>query len=575
MFKSHQRVTFGGTSLTGVRAENQDAFIVKHPQKQDELTFKGTVVCIADGVSCSDQGQQASHTITTQFVQDYYATPHSWSVSHSVTSLLSQLNQWLYTQGQDALRHNGMVTTLSSLILKSNTAHLIHIGDSRIYRYRRHKLTQLTRDHQRTTAKGMGHLTRALGMDENADVDYQTLEVNLHDRFLLTTDGVHQTLSPEQISTVLAQQDSAEALSAKLCQLAIDNGSQDNCTCVIFDIMALPEKSLPELEQQLLSRRIPPALKARMSLDHFKVLRTLHDGSRSHVYLVEDTHTREQRVLKAPSGNASDDLPTLRRFANEYWIASQLNNPRIMKMYAPPAETPFLYQISEWIPGTTLRQWIFDHPNPSLNEVRTLLTELVRAVRVLQRADMVHCDLKPENIMITPEGTVKLIDFGTVDVLGLREAQAHQDDPFPLGTVNYIAPEYINTGRATTLSDLFSIAVIGYEMLSGSLPFKENTSQAIQSARHTKWHYQSLQTHRADIPLWVDLAFRKATEESPLQRYQALGDFVTDLSTPNSALINSPSNRPLMTRNPVLFWKMISLAALFVAIVEGLLLINR
>ena len=112
-------------------------------------------------------------------------------------------------------------------------------------------------------------------------------------------------------------------------------------------------------------------------------------------------------------------------------------------------------------------------------------------------------------------------------------------------------------------------------MLSGSLPFKENTSQAIQSARHTKWHYQSLQTHRADIPLWVDLAFRKATEESPQQRYQALGDFVTDLSIPNTALINSPSNRPLMTRNPVLFWKMISLAALFVAIVEALLLLNH
>lgn len=558
----------------GNRKENQDAFIVKYPTHNEELTYKGIVACIADGVSCSKQGQQASHTATSQFIIDYYATPASWSVQNSVQNLLNSLNSWLFAQGKDQLQHNGMVTTFSSVVIKSNTLHLFHIGDSRIYLYRDQKLTQLTRDHQLHTLSHQGHLTRALGMDEHIDVDYQILELREQDRLLLTTDGVHDFLSTDEIKNHLNSLESLDKISNELCQGAIDNGSQDNASCVILQIHRLPNKDLLEHQQHLLSCQLLPALKAGQNVDSFQVIKPLYEGPRSHVYLVKDTNNGDLRVLKAPSINYLDDQKALLHFANEYWIASQLDSPRLMKMYPTSKDTKFLYQISEFVEGITLRQWMYDHPIPTLDQVRTILESLIRALRVLQRANMVHRDLKPENIMLKEHNEVKIIDFGTVDVMGLREAQFTESNDFPLGSINYTAPEYINTGQATILSDLFSVAVIGYEMLCGALPYKAPTSQSIQSAHHSNWQYRSIQTYRDDIPLWVDLALEKATFANPKQRHQALGDFITDITTPNARLINNPRNTPLLKRNPILVWKFLTTIAFLIAVLEGLLLVS-
>lgn len=571
--KQPQCVDFAGYSLQGVRSENQDTFIIKQPTHWDELVYKGIVACIADGVSCSQQGQQASHTATSQFIMDYYATPISWSVQSSVHSLLKSLNAWLFSQGKDQLQHNGMITTLSAVVIKSNTAHLFHIGDSRIYLYREQTLTQLTRDHLRHNRSQHNYLTRALGMDEHIEVDYQTLDLRQEDLLLLTTDGSHGFLSADEIKKALNEKNSLETISRTLCQTALKNGSQDNASCVLLRILNLPNKSLLEHQQQLLNRQPLPVLKTGQTVDGFQVIKTLHESSRSHVYLVTDTANGALRTLKAPSMNHLDDQQALLYFANEYWIASQLNSPRLMKMYPSPKDTKFLYQISEFIDGMTLRQWMYDHPMPPLDSVRKILDELVRALRVLQRANMVHRDLKPKNIMLTKHHAVKIIDFGTVDAQGLREAQPFQTSDVPLGSINYTAPEYINTGQSTILSDLFSIGVIGYEMPCGALPYKTPTSQNIQSARRAKWQYRSIQNDRSDIPLWVDLALQKATAPNPKQRHQALGDFITDITIPNERLINNPRNTPLLRRNPILVWKILTFVSVLIAVLEGLLLL--
>ncbi|GAM74871.1 serine/threonine protein kinase [Vibrio ishigakensis] len=143
---------------------------------------------------------------------------------------------------------------------------------------------------------------------------------------------------------------------------------------------------------------------------------------------------------------------------------------------------------------------MYDNPKPSLQQARSILDEIIKALRVFQRADMVHRDLKPENIMITPSGEVKIIDFGAVKVKGLEEISPESQDTVPLGAVNYIAPEYLNTGKANLVSDLFSVAVIGYEMLTGELPYKPTTNQNLNAARHTKWVCRSLSDYRDDIP---------------------------------------------------------------------------
>ncbi len=571
------KLSYGGCSLKGKRDQNQDAFLINFPQKHAELLHKGVVACIADGVSCSEHSQIASQTAAMQFISDYYSTPNSWSVKHAAGKILTSLNQWLFEQGtQQSLTHNGFVTTFSSIVIKSNTAHLFHIGDTRIYLIRNNKIQQLTRDHQRTNFGESVSLTRALGIDNRIDVDYQTVTLQEHDRFVLSTDGAHDMFEDNEFLSVCQSKASTaqdlESLANQVCEQAISNGSQDNTSCVIIDIHQLPQQSLLEHQRITLSRTVPPALSVGHKLDDYEVLKILYEGTRSHVYKVIERSTHRIMVMKVPSSYYSDDHEFLKQFSNEYWVGSQLDSHRVMKMYPKPRHSKFVYQLCEWIEGVTLRQWMLDNPTPSIQQVRAILDELIKAIRVLQRADMVHRDLKPENVMITDSGSVKIIDFGAVKVEGLQEISPEDRDSIPLGAINYIAPEYINTGTATTISDLFSAAVIGYEMLTGELPYKAASNQNLASARHTQWVYRSIKQYRDDIPTWVDLAFQKGTHFNAEHRHQALGEFIMDLYTPNPALNEEQRRAPLLKRNPILFWKSVAFISMGIAIVELLML---
>ena len=209
------QVSAGGFSSAGSREANQDAFAVKLSPRKSVVKHKGIVACIADGVSCSDHGQQASHTSVTQFIDDYYSTPNTWGIRKAAAKVLNSLNAWLYHHGQQSdLRHNGLVSTFSSVIIKSNTAHVVHVGDSRIYRYRRGNLTQLTRDHSCRRGRTDHFLTRALGMDSRLEVDYKQEPVEVDDVLVLTTDGLHDWLTWKELEGLLLRTDlDAEALA--------------------------------------------------------------------------------------------------------------------------------------------------------------------------------------------------------------------------------------------------------------------------------------------------------------------------------------------------------------------------
>ncbi len=127
-------------------------------------------------MSGSDAGKQASHCCVVSFLNDYYSTPDSWSVKQAGQKILSATNSWLYSQGQVRYQSaKGMVSTLSIIVLKSTTAHIFHIGDSRIYRLRKGTLEQITRDHRVWIAKDKNYLNRAMGIEPRLEVDYKSL----------------------------------------------------------------------------------------------------------------------------------------------------------------------------------------------------------------------------------------------------------------------------------------------------------------------------------------------------------------------------------------------------------------
>jgi len=161
--------------------------------------------------------------------------------------------------------------------------------------------------------------------------------------------------------------------------------------------------------------------------------------------------------------------------------------------------------------------------------------------------------------MIDKTGTVKIIDFGSTKVTGVVESAppASQDDI--LGTVQYTAPEYFIGENGSSRSDIFSLGVITYQMLTGRLPYGAQVAKARTKSQQRKLTYNSALDDNSEIPAWVDGVLKKAVHPHPLQRYSEPSEFVHELRNPNKAYLN-PSPVPLIERNPLLFWKCLAVA---------------
>lgn len=540
--------------LAGGKNENQDACGVRIADGQ-QLQTKGIAVAIADGMSGSDAGREASQACVQGFLNDYFSTPETWTVQTSAQKIIAALNHWLHGNGQRKYQsHKGMVTTLSAMVLKSNTGFIFHVGDTRIYRLRGNEFKQLTHDHRVQINDNKTLLSRAVGIDVRLDIDYKSIPLEIGDTFVMLTDGIHEFVNDSVITEIVQSNPNDLNLAAKLItKQAIKNKTNDNVTCQIIRITSLPGENEKEFYQKLTELPFPPILEPGMILDGYKVLRHLFSNKRTEVYLAQDTETQDTVVLKAPSVNFDDDAEYISLFLHEEWAGRRINNSHVMKVLEIHRKRTALYYIAEHIEGRTLRQWIEDEPRANLNTVRDFIEQISRGLRAFHRLEMIHQDLKPENIIIDSNGTLKIIDFGSTKIAGIDEISAPIKFNNILGTINYTAPEYHTGSSGSNRSDIFSLGVIAYELLTGHLPYgKELTAKNI-----LKVNYISLKRYTPDIPVWVDKAIEKAAAIFPEQRFDTLSEFIYALKHADSRLINN-DYVPLIQRNPIRVWQVIS-----------------
>jgi len=206
-----------------------------------------------------------------------------------------------------------------------------------------------------------------------------------------------------------------------------------------------------------------------------------------------------------------------------------------------------------------------ENPKPSLAEVRDLLSEIISSLRVMHRMGMVHRDIKPENIMITHQGQVKIIDFGTVQVAGMSDNQSPIEELCAVGSVNYSSPELVLQRPVTTKTDIFSLGVIGYELLAGRRPYKDKSKSNLRPTSLADWSYTSLKSTRPDLPLWVNYALKTACAGNATRRYPVMSEFLEDLTRPSVKAKHMENSAGLIERNPLAFWKGLS-GVLFVII---------
>ena len=554
MNQARLAVDIGQYSIAGRKLRNDDSYGVLCPNNH-LLESKGIVAAIADGVSISKAAKQASEMAVRSLLDDYPATHESWSVKQSVATVLKSTNNWLYAQSQkqDA-DDGGMATTLSCLVLKGGIAHLFHAGDTRIWRLRGTKVEQLTTDHRLRLGGGRDNLSRALGLDARLEVDSRQEKLERGDTFIFTCDGVHDHVATPVMVNKIAETETLDDAARAIVDAASESGSEDNLTCQIIRVkeVGMPGTDAKALDAAELA--FPKLLRAGDILDGYEVQRLLAESSRSQVYLAREQTSGVLVAIKTPSPNFEDDETYIAAFAREEWVGRMVHSPQVLKSLENKGRRSALYHVMEYFEGQTLDQWLHDNPGPDLPKVRAIVSQVASGLRALHRKGFLHLDLKPGNILINAAGTVKLIDFGSIQTAEL-DAESNVTAAPHGGTKDYSAPELLSGQRPGNLADLYSLGAVTYELLTGALPYGQGFAKPSDQRRLS---YISARLKNGSIPLWVDAALKQAVEKSPERRTETLSGFIANIETPNPEL-GFDAFKPLLERDPVRFWQLVSL----------------
>jgi len=552
---SSLRLGIGIASETGLRQRNEDFAGAARPSALQMDRF-GQAVALADGIGGAKGGREAAETVVRGFLDGYYDMPESGGIRRAAFAVLESLNGWIYALAKGESGLAGMGTTFTGLVLRGRTAHLLHVGDSRLYRFSEGRLSCLTEDHT-LSQPGLNHvLYRAIGLEAAARLDYARHPLSLHDRYLLCSDGIHGALGEGEICEILGRQQGPEETARALIAAALTAGSQDNATALVVDVLDLPPADRAGLSQSLARLPVLEPPKLGQMIDGFRLTSLLSDGRYAKLYIAEDALEGGVVVLKFPRPRRGADTAYHAAFLREAWVAAQVRSPFLGSVITPaPERQTALYTIMPHFAGETLEQRLRRQPALGLEEGRTIGIALAKALLALHRAGILHRDVKPENIILGPDGLPRLIDLGIARVSGLEESQEEVLGQSGPGTPSYMAPELLAGQQASERTDLYALGVTLFRAWSGVYPYGE--VEAFSSPRFGK--PRSLTQLRPDLPSWLDYCLGQAIAISPQDRFSDVAEMLLQLERGPSAVPPIPNrHHPLYQRNPLMFWQGVS-----------------
>lgn len=556
------KVDLGHSSLTGPRERNEDFCGVATPEGQ-ELENKGIIAAVADGIGGHKGGREASEYTVRGLLSDYFATPDTWGVPRAIETVTTALNRWVIAEGSRNAELSGMATTLSVLVLRGRRFYTAHIGDSRIYRLQEGRLQQMTVDHTWEHPELNNVLSRAIGLDPRVLLDFADGELAVNERFLLVSDGVWGILPDALMAEVLLDHPDPQAAAAALTSLALAQGGHDNATAVVVDVLGLPPASLRDSLASAASLPLPHRLKVGHELDGLIVEEVLHDSRETLLYRVRNPRNGQQLVLKTLQPAMEGDPGAIAALLMEEWRARRVVSP-FFPQVVPAEQRSCLYYLMTWHAGATLQARLDAGQHFPAGEVVRFGIALLKAIGALHRLDIVHRDIKTDNIHLGQDGVLRILDLGVAVSLAERKA----DDPIgQAGTPSYMAPDLFESPAPQPGHDLYAAGVTLYHLLTRKYPYGEiepfQTPKFGEPARPTRW--------RPEIPGWLENILLKAVAREAGDRFETAEEFVLALERGATRPLAAPSRQPFIERNPLQFWRV--LAALSLAVNLILLLI--
>lgn len=257
----------------------------------------------------------------------------------------------------------------------------------------------------------------------------------------------------------------------------------------------------------------------------YEIIKLIGEGGMANVYLAYDPILKRNVAVKILRGDLSNDEKFVKRFKREAISASSLSHPNIVEIYDVGEENGNYFIVMEYVDGITLKSLIKKRGKMILAEVLDITKQVASGLECAHASCIIHRDIKPQNIMVLDDGLVKITDFG-IAVASNSESLTQTNSV--MGSVHYLPPEQANGSGSTTRSDIYSLGIMMFEMLTGKVPFKGETAVEI-AIKQLKEPLPSISMYRDDIPQSVENIILKACAKNPENRYENVNQMLYDL----------------------------------------------
>lgn len=261
--------------------------------------------------------------------------------------------------------------------------------------------------------------------------------------------------------------------------------------------------------------------------DRYQILKSVGEGGMANVYLAYDTILDRNVAVKVLRGDLANDEKFVRRFQREALSASSLSNPNIVEVYDVGEDNGEYYIVMEYVEGKHLKQLLKKRGKLTVSEVVDIAMQITSGLAVAHDSFIIHRDIKPQNILILDNGLIKITDFGIA--VAMNSTQLTQTNSV-MGSVHYLPPEQASGKGATLQSDIYSIGIMMYELLTGALPFRGDNAVEI-ALKHLKEPFPCIREQLPDIPQSLENIIIRATAKNPKNRYADAREMHEDLKT--------------------------------------------
>lgn len=550
------RLRYARLSTTGpVRPINEDSLDFWESTDPLIREKQGSVALLADGLGGYEHGEVASKLAVETAMKEFQAAPGDMKPYALLRRMFTAACTAVYDKATTDLKGSRMATTLVAAVFRDGAVCVANVGDTRAYFVRGKTIKRLSTDHiatsvpvklglllerQAMASPRRSELTRSVGSEPFCQPDFATQLLHHGDFVLQCTDGLHACILDEELREIVSRSHPYDACK-ELVALAEKRGSDDNISLQLIEVRnweqvaqsarvalgadAKPSKAVVAAASAATGTSEPGP---GMVLDgRFEITDLVARSNMSSIFKGKDRKTGMSIAIKIPLMALESDIAGYERFQREEEIGSRLNHPAILKVVKADGPKSRPYLVMEFLEGKTLSEVLSKRKRFSEGEAIAYASKVCDALEYLHANGIAHRDLKPQNIMVCADGSLRLFDFGIARVETARRLTFVGLTP-ALGTPDYISPEQVRGKRGDHRSDIYSLGAILYEMATGQTPFEGESPYVVMNARVTGDPEAPRKINPEMNPALEEVILH-ALERDPRNRYQSAVEMKREL----------------------------------------------